>query len=281
MSQPPFRNVFVATDLDAHDAIALAHGLRLVLARGGELDLVHVHRPEVSVDWSKLPTVRALLIRWGRLHADPSVADFERLGITVRHEALPSLDLLEPLSAAAAAADAELVVVSTGARSGFARLREPSVAEALAQRVPVPTLFVPEGVEGFVDAASGSVSLRRVLVPVARPDDARGSIAAAIRLVESFDAAPCEFILMHAGQRGDFPALMLPDDDPRWTWRIDVRAGSLDREVVNAVGAHDVDAVVMGTHGHNSIADELRGSHTEVVIRNAGVPTLSVPLPRP
>lgn len=278
---PRFRSVFLPTDLAEHDARAFAHGLRLALAQAGELTCIHVRgrTDDEPIPWDHLPSVRQLLVRWGRLGASDGVDAFHRLGMRIDYKALPSLDLTSPVTAEIRASAPDLLMLTTHARSGFQRLREESVAETIAREARVPTLFFPDHARGFVDPDSGSVSLRRVLVAAGSVTEAREGIAAALSLVSSYDAAPCEFVLVFVGDRAEVPALFLPEDDPRWTWSLDVRHGPVVTELVSAIEAHDADVLVMATHGHDSIADWLRGSTTEMVTRHAMSPVLAVPLP--
>lgn len=276
MSTGPIRVVALPTDLHTAAETAMALALRLVVSGAGRLELLHVHNPGQTVDWMQLPSVRSLLVRWGRLTVDDGVGAYQRLGVEVVPRGLPSLDLVEPLLDALATSLPQLVVLPTEGRGGLARFAEASVAEAVARRLPVPALFVREGARCFVDPDSGTVSLRRVLIPVSSAASFHHALGAAMALVESYDAAPTEFVVVHVGEREAMPTLHLPDD-PRWSFRVDVRGGRLETELVSAASAHDVDLIAMSTRGHDELADELRGSHTEVVVRHAPVPVLAVP----
>lgn len=55
-----------------------------------------------------------------------------------------------------------------------------------------------------------------------------------------------------------------------------VTEGAPNRVIVSAAVAHDVDLVVMGTHGRTGIEHVLLGSVAERVVRKAPVPVLTV-----
>lgn len=55
-----------------------------------------------------------------------------------------------------------------------------------------------------------------------------------------------------------------------------VEHGMADEAIVNYVDAHDIDLVVMGTHGRRGVERQLLGSVTERVIRTCPVPVLAV-----
>jgi nucleotide-binding universal stress UspA family protein len=58
-----------------------------------------------------------------------------------------------------------------------------------------------------------------------------------------------------------------------------VGRGPPHRVLLDYVDEHDVDLVVMGTHGRTGLDRYLVGSVTEKVVRLADVPVLTVPLP--
>lgn len=53
-----------------------------------------------------------------------------------------------------------------------------------------------------------------------------------------------------------------------------VRRGLAHEEIIKYAGSHDIDLVVMGTHGRSGIDRALLGSVTENVIRQTDVPVL-------
>ncbi|MFB6352941.1 MAG: universal stress protein, partial [Halobacteriales archaeon] len=59
----------------------------------------------------------------------------------------------------------------------------------------------------------------------------------------------------------------------------DVRHGVADETIVDYVRAHDIDLVVMGTHGRRGVDRQLLGSVTERVVRTSPVPVLTVRQP--
>lgn len=276
----PFRRILLPTDLGAGTPGAYAHAFRLALGSLGDLHVVHVHAPDQRPDWGHLPSARELLVRWGRLDGEAGVDAFERLGVRVGFTAVPSLELEDPIKTLVSEDPPDLLVLATQARKGMARLQVASVAEDLARHADVAALFVPVDARPFVDDMTGSVSLRTVVVPVGSVDDARLALREAMRLVESYQAAPTEFVLVHVGDKSTMPPLFLADDDPRWTFRIDLRHGPLGQEILSAIEAHDADLVVMATKGHDSVVDWLRGSRTETVVRHAACPVLAIPMGR-
>lgn len=277
MSQETYSRALLPTDTRPSSETAYLHAVRLALMGHGSVDLVHVHLPGEVPAPMQLPSMRELVVRWGLLDPAAEVHSFRRLSAHLRVHNLHSLDLLEPVLDVAASQAPDLLVLPTEARRSLERLQVASAAEALARRLPLPALFVPHDTRPFVDRDTGAVLLRRVLVPAGGMADTRAALDAAMRLVRSYHAGPTEFVVVHVGDRSSVPALLLPRDDPRWSWRLDVRSGAVPQEIVRAAHAHDVDAIVMATHGHDSLGDWLVGSRTEIVARHAPCPVLAVP----
>jgi nucleotide-binding universal stress UspA family protein len=148
----------------------------------------------------------------------------------------------------------ELVVVGTHARHGLAALLSGSVAEAVARNLPGPTLIVPNHGRGFVDLATGAIELRQVLVPAGDDVDAERGLAAARAFVALAGHPHADIVVLHVSP------LHVADA---------IAAEARRREAC---------LIVMATHGHDSLADAVRGSRTEHVVRDAGCPVLSVPI---
>jgi len=56
-----------------------------------------------------------------------------------------------------------------------------------------------------------------------------------------------------------------------------VREGVTHEEILESVDAHDIDMIVMGTHGRSGLKRALSGSVAEKTLRNSPVPVLAVP----
>ena len=70
----------------------------------------------------------------------------------------------------------------------------------------------------------------------------------------------------------------LTDDDRAALHAIDVLETSDNpaKEIVKYAGAHNIDLIVMGTHGRGAMAHVLMGSVAEKVVRSAPCPVLTV-----
>ena len=258
-----YANVVLATDLSKGAEVPWAHALRLGTATG-RFKAVHAARDADHHPWSQMPSADSVCGRWG---VDP---------VRVEHVGLsgdPTQVICEVLGADAP----DLVVLGTHRPSGLRRLLQGSVAEQLVRcRQSGDTLIVPDGARGLVSMTDGSVRLRRVLVPVSGDDDQQLAIDAAVRLAASLTAEPVEFVLLHRADADPVKHLTLPDEE-QWSWRREeLPATSVVAAVLEGAVRWEADAIVMVSHGHDSVEDAVFGSMTERVLRDAFVPLLVV-----
>src|SRR3954469_17063523 len=67
-----------------------------------------------------------------------------------------------------------------------------------------------------------------------------------------------------------------PDDRIRFNGTTEIVAGACAPVIVEYAHEHDIDLIVMGTHGRTGVAHLLIGSVAERVVRTAGCPVLTV-----
>jgi nucleotide-binding universal stress UspA family protein len=201
VSHPGFDQVVLATDFSTASAQAFHHALKIALASGGRLDIVHAEsdREIAGHHWGAFPSVRGVLAEWGLMEAGaPEAAVADILGLQVVKTDIAARKPASALARHLAARPADLVVVGGHTRAGLSRLVHPFVAEPLARMTSAPALFVAEDARAFVDAASGDVSLRRVLIPVDLSPEPEMALSAAVRLCDLMGQKPV-FHLLHVG----------------------------------------------------------------------------------
>lgn len=240
-----------ASDLTGDDTAAFLHAAALT-RDGARLITVHAG-PEADAG----PAASELAARWGR----PIAHELRRVEREddVSDSVIELLRRLRP----------DLVVVGTHARHGLAAWLRGSVAEAIARNLDAPVLVVPNHVRGFVNARTGDIDLRRVVVPAGNARDARLGLAAAHRLAAGA-GTPAELAIVHVGPHDpELDRLGVP------VARAD---GALEDAILSTASRRDACLIVMATRGHDQVGDVVLGSHTERVIRDASCPVLSVPI---
>jgi nucleotide-binding universal stress UspA family protein len=264
------------TDLLPTSEVAFDHALKLGLAEHSRLALVHAHTidTEEVPSLDSFPRVRETLTRWGLLpeRAPPSAVS-DKLGLYVSKAEIAAFNPEAGLAKLLRDKHAEMIVLGTRGLEGLQRMRKGSFSEHLARDAKIPALFVPDGVEGFVNGQTGHAQLRNILIPVAHDPDASGAIAAALQLNDIL-GEDARFHLLHVGP----PGSILPHhmDEDRRSNEI-VRSGPVVETIVDVADEVQADLVVMATAGHKGILDALRGSTTEAVVRKARRALLAVP----
>jgi nucleotide-binding universal stress UspA family protein len=151
-----------------------------------------------------------------------------------------------------------------------------SVAEPVARSAETLTLFIPHGVRGFVGAEDGTVSLRRLLIPVDRRPQPRWALRAAWEIARLLGAEGATLQLLHVGSEFEPSAVPV---EPNTFAKIEhlVRTGDVVEQILAVARDGPADLIVMATEGHQGFLDALRGSTTERVLRQAPCPVLAVP----
>ncbi|MBI4504814.1 MAG: universal stress protein [Chloroflexi bacterium] len=214
----------------------------------------------------------------------------------------PEHDVAASIAAHAAELDADLIVLATHGHGGMREWLVGRIPEQVAARAGRPVLIVPAPAEREVAA------VRRLMLPVDQAGEARAALPLARRLAIACQAqlvlvtvVPTPATL--AGDAGA-AALFLPQTTTsllNWAEEqaraaldelaeelartglactTDVRRGDPARAIVQAIGAHGVDLVVLATHARVGLGGLWAGSVTPRVVAAASCPLLLVPIPR-
>lgn len=268
------QHIFHPTDLSAGSTTAFLHALRLATAVHTRLTLMHVNEVE-ELEHAALPGVRSKLAQWGLINGPQDMAGLLALGLGVKKVLAEGDDPVTACLDYLERHPADLIVLATQQRDGRSAWLQPRVAEPLARRSTCPTLFVPHVGDGFVDARTGALLLKNILVPVAHDPDPQPAIEAAARLAALVGEDGVRITLLHVGATTDAPSVALPEN-PGVVWDRMVLSGEVERTIVEAAKARRSDLVVMTTKGHDGFLDALRGNTTERVLRQVECPVLAV-----
>ncbi|MEQ9406356.1 MAG: universal stress protein [Fuerstiella sp.] len=268
-------NILHPTDFSHGSDVAFAHALRLALDAKGKLEILHVHREREAAEWDNYPSVRDTLCKWKILPPHAQKSEVARLGVNISKSACtganPAAGVLDHLERRGA----DLVVMATHRREGIDRWLHSNLAESISTKSDAASLFVPFGVDGFVDPDSGAVSLDRILIPIDKSPDPQATVDAVADLVNAIGPEHVDIRLLHIGDPSGMPSPTLPVSDKcRWVW--DTRLGSPVEAICNDADEFNADLIAMTTSGHDGFLDVLRGSTTERVLQRAKCPVLSV-----
>lgn len=186
--------------------------------------------------------------------------------------------------------DADLIVMGTHGRRGLDQRVLGSTTERTLRVSPIPILTIHEG-------TVFDPEFETVLVPTDGSDVANAAANYAIDLADGTDAAlhvvhvvdiavtsplgesaAVLTELEETGKEAVDDVLDRADDAELRSVQASVLSGSPARSILDYIADHDIDLVVMGTHGRSGLERYLLGSVTETVARLADVPVLSVPV---
>jgi nucleotide-binding universal stress UspA family protein len=263
------------SDFSEASEVAFAHALKAALVAQSRLTLFHVS-PDMHGEWSDFPGVRRTLERWGLIPPDSPRSAVPSLGIQVdkiiAYERNPVSSVLRYLDTH----PADLIVLAPHREEGGTHWFRTSDSEPVARKSGQATLFVPHGVKGFVSLQDGSVSLQRILIPVAARPRAQSAIAGGARLVSRLSCPTGTFTVLHVGTAGDMPAIH-PPQVPGWQWDRVTKVGDVVDTILDTAQRTRADLIVMSTDGRNGFLDALRGSHSERILRRSPCPLLAIP----
>ncbi|MEI7776868.1 MAG: universal stress protein [Verrucomicrobiota bacterium] len=170
-----------------------------------------------------------------------------------------------------------MIVLAVQQRDGIMRWLGKSVGEPIARGAKQMTLFIPNGVSGFVSREDGSVTLNNILVPVSDKPNAQPAVEAVIRLIEKLELPEGTVTLLRVSPQEGKSALHLPEKS-RWTWNEIVLKGEPAQVILQTAKRLNADLIVMTTDGPDGFLDGLRGTTSERVLSKANCPVGNLPV---
>lgn len=276
MNRTSIESIFHPTDFSTASEIAFAHALKIALACNAQLNMLHVTQ-DGATDWDKFPAVRSVLERWRLIPANSPRSAVTELGIDVakvmRSSGKPIKACLEFLDEH----PSDLIVLAVHNEDGHMEWLERRIGVPLARRAGQVTLFLPHGVNGFVSLEDGTLSISKIVVPVAMEPSFEPAIVAVGRLIDAFELPAGTVTLLHAGSEDDIPYFRIPRNTG-WNWRIEVQDRDPAELILSVAERERADLIMMTTRGTQGFLDALRGRVSERVLRGAPCAVASVPV---
>ncbi|MFT4625684.1 MAG: nucleotide-binding universal stress UspA family protein [Myxococcota bacterium] len=275
----PFRAIVHPTDFAELSESAFLHALAVGLRARARLVTVHVAGSATAPSWELFAHVRSRIAVWGALAPDATQNALEALGMSLADTRAIEGEAATVVRDVTIREQAELIVLGTHAGSGWRRLRGSLVLTPELQKAGVPTLIHREGTTTFIDAISGRVRLRRVLVPVDETPSATPALEALFRLFDSLDVQGASIRLFHVGPEGAMPPMWPEPQRDTFRFSDGYGSGAPARAIAAEAAAWDADLIAMTTGGRRGLLDAVMGSTVERVVAAAPCPVLAVPSP--
>lgn len=266
------------TDLSQASERAFHHALAIAIRSGTQFTLLHAVGRRATDNWPDFPSVRSKLAEW---RAAGTMEGFERRTRQCSVSKV-EVDIRDPVAASMQYIDrnaVDMIVLATKDRRGLSRLLRPSRAESLARDSRLFTLFVPEGGRSFVSAATGEVTLRRILVPVDPATDPRPAMLRAVQAAELLEDPSLEITLLHVGDGEESTVTDVPDL-PFCKWNVIRRTGGVVEQILAVSEDIRADAIYMSTTWSKAGFGRVEGGVTERVLSGALCPVAAVPVDR-
>lgn len=287
-----YDRILFPTDGSEGAAAGLNHALDVAAAHGATVHLLNV-----------ADTTRDSAVRVEGNVVDAFVEEGERIVDEAADRACErGVDVVtdvvqgEPYAAIADYADARgigLVVMPTRGRRGLERLLLGSTTERVVRRANTPVLTIQPD-EGPVD-----YPYRNVLVPTDGSDAAHRALEAGVDVADAAGADLHLLSVIDAASlgvdvRADIQAESLEasarevlDDAAAFAREAGVdpvaettqHGPSIHRTILSYVDEHDVDLIVLGTHGRTGLDRYLLGSVAESLVRTSRVPVMTIRTP--
>ena len=265
------------TNFSSDSELAFRTALAMSLLAPERFDILHVKPPGEADSWDQFPGVRDVLQQWGRLPAGAVPADIEtQLGLSVRKAEVVSADPVEAIGTYFKTHLPHLLVMATHGRTGVNRWLQGSFSQDIVERTDLPALLLGPHSRSIIDAASGRLTLARVLMPVvAKPDPKQAAHALEVLFSLLQIAAPAPEMVHILGPASD-EGLRDQSLDGVETVR---RDGDIGEAIAQLARERGADLIVMPTSGRHSFLDAVRGSTTNRVVAGAASAVLTLPLP--
>ena len=274
----PASAILHPTDFSEASENAFAHALAIALNNKANLTILHVipDREDV-VEWHEFPSVRQTLERWGLLKEDSHRSEVaSKLGVSVRKEISADRDIAHAIAEYTKLNSCDLLVMSTETDRRLPRWLNPGTAMTASKATDVPTLFVPNDVEGCVSKIDGSVSLAKVLLAIDNSPLAQNAVNRIANALRSAGSQGASVSLLYVGEEQNAPEISIPTDESL-EWRQICRQGNVASEVIAAINDEQADLVALATNEKKTVWQALTGDSVERVVRGAHRPVFVIP----
>lgn len=279
-----FDDILVPTDGSENAERALEHAIVIAKAFDATVHGVYVVNITYAADFEggvNTESVVTALEREGESALDVVESRCDEAGVDVIRELLDGRPSVR-ISEYAKEHDSDLIIMGTHGRRGLSRVLLGSVTESVVRRSRRPVLTIPG------DARSPEDSYDDVLVATDGSPDAAQAVDSAIGLASAFDATVHGlYVIDETFTRNQMIGEILEAEGTTALEELQskVTAAGLDSKttilegepheaIVEYASNHDLDVIVLGSHGKGAIERTFLGSVSERTIRTADRPVL-------
>ena len=181
----------------------------------------------------------------------------------------------------------DFIVMGTHGLSGIKRFLMGSVTENIVRESPVPVFTIRQKMHDFIQVHKTEIipKIKRILFPWDLNPTSRPAFDVAVSVAERFKAELTILNIQEEGQDAHTDEIRdricaITGDIHNQPCRIEikVRRGNSAEEIVKYTLDYQEDMIVLGAVHKSFLEDTFLGRTTELVMRNAPVPVLIVPI---
>lgn len=289
------RQILCPVDFSELSTLALKYAAAGASSFGAQLTVLHAHPVELPPYFTRGESVQLLKqINAAKRSARTALAEHVRktLGaaaatLSVKY-VVADQHPVEAILSTATKTGSDLLVMGTHGRRGGERLWLGSVTENVIRQAHIPVFSVRQKEHEFIDptCVTATPVLKHILCPVNFTPVARAALRHAAAIAEQFQA---QLTLLCVTEPADQRQRALTKDE-LCSWPADiipknvtvntvVRTGRAAEQIINYAQKQQADLIVIGAQPRGHFGRTLFGSTTELVLRGAPAPVLTVPVP--
>lgn len=275
--------VLYPTDFSEGARAAYPYALFLAALLDTDLHVLHVAESGREVAGSRFPGPQSESRRVSRWLAGRRTSAADRELPAVRRETRHGVRPSDAILAHASGADAAAVCMGTHGHRGLRRLFLGSVTEQVIRELRRPVLTVRPDSRAWDEEGPRSVLAAVDLSPMTAPALGWAALAAAATGadLEAVHVVASPAAATDVGKRQEVRRAFQDLDLPEVELDVSLLAGDPASRIRGAAAERDADLIVAATHGRSGPARVVLGSVTELLVRRAPCPVLTVSDPPP
>ncbi len=275
--RPGVRSILHPTNLSSSNEAAFVHALRIAILNRANLMLLHVDpESKTRIVDAPIPSVRMTLEDWGLLPRGSRRDDvFKNFGVHVKKMLGDDPDVVRSIVNFRYLFPTDLMVLAT--RSSETNRKSGSLAQHLARKANVTTLFVPEDQKYFVCPRSGVINLRRVLIPVFDSAEPQSVIEASVDALNWITDTQVDATVLRLDKTEGAADLEI-QSGRHWLRFRNAQDGNEDNEILKAAEESSSELIIMMMEKRDKLLNSVRSTVSTKIIRKTPCPVLAVKL---
>ena len=151
------------------------------------------------------------------------------------------------------------------------------VSGPIINKIDIDTLFIPEGVNGFVSLNNGATRLYRILVPINLSPDPMSTILDAAALGHAMGGDKANVTLLHTGTEKNMPHVdFLHAESIPCSWNQITQEGPVVNTILSTADDISADLIVLAAQTNGDDHDPHANNPIQEILEFAPCPVLAI-----